>query len=91
MYLKKWLETQKGKSNLQFSCILCKKLKAKSSWQLSNMGVGALDSHMKSNGHKKAEAISNIQTSVAETFQKSKSANNDKSKCAGSRRKWFFC
>ncbi|KZS06274.1 Uncharacterized protein APZ42_030326 [Daphnia magna] len=42
------------------------------------MGVGALDSHMKSNGHKKAETISNIQPSVAETFQKSKSASNDK-------------
>ena len=42
------------------SGILCKKKKTKSNLYLSNMVVGALDSHTKSNGHKKAESISNI-------------------------------
>ena len=51
-------------------------------WQLSNMGVGALDSHIKSKAHKKAEGIANIQPSIAVKFQNSKSASNDKSKCA---------
>jgi hypothetical protein len=39
------------------------------------MDVGVLDSHMKSNFNKKALAISDIQPSVAETFQKSRSAS----------------
>lgn len=37
---------------------------------------------MKSNGHKNAEASSNIQPSVAKTFKKSRSASNYKSYCA---------
>ena len=85
----KWLA--KGQNNMQFSCILCKKVKTKSSWQLSNMGVGALESHIKSKAHKNAEGIGNIQPSIAVTFQNSKSASNDKSKCAKMKFECYKC
>ena len=42
------------------------------------MGVGALDSHIKSKAHKKAEGIANIQPSIAVKFQNSKSARTIK-------------